>query len=117
LPPQLDALWTVDGTVAYNASAVRELLLYSFRNRVPLIGLSAQWVKAGALYALDWDYPDLGEQAAELATIILHEGRAPASLLPVFPRTVRPVLNGKTQEHMKLQIPERWLAEMAEVFR
>ncbi len=117
LLPQLDALWAVDGSVSYNAAAVRELLLYSFRNRVPLIGLSAQWVKAGALYALDWDYPDLGRQAAELADTILREGAAPKSLPPVFPRLIRPVLNAKTLEHMKLQITERWLAEIAEVFR
>jgi putative ABC transport system substrate-binding protein len=117
LPPQLDALWAVDGTVAYNPAAVRELLLYSFRNRVPLIGLSSQWVKAGALYALDWDYADLGRQAAELADAILKKGNSPASLSPVFPRSVRLVLNSKTAEHMKLQIADRWLMEMAEVFR
>lgn len=117
LPPQLDALWAVDGATAYSASAVRELLLYSFRNRVPLVGLSAQWVKAGALYALDWDYGDLGAQTAELAKAILLKNVLPSALPPLSPRKVRPVLNLKTAEHMKLAIPERWLAEMAEVFQ
>lgn len=117
LPSQLDALWAVDGAAAYSPAAVRELLLYSFRNRVPLIGLSSQWVKAGALYALDWNYNDLGEQAAELAKEILLQGAMPASLPPQSPRRVRPVLNLKTAEHMKLQIPERWLPEMSEVFQ
>ncbi len=117
LPPQLDALWAVDGAAAYSASAVRELLLYSFRNRVPLVGLSAQWVKAGALYALDWDYGDLGAQTAELAKAVLLKGSAPTSLPPPSPRKVRPVLNLKTAEHMKIPIPDRWQAEMAEVFQ
>lgn len=116
LPSQLDALWAVDGAAAYSTAAVRELLLYSFRNRVPLIGLSAQWVKAGALYALDWDYSDLGKQAAELAKDILLKGTPPASLPPQTPRKARLVLNMKTADHMKLQISDRWLPEMAEVF-
>lgn len=117
LPPQLDAVWAVDGTVAYNAASVRELLLYSFRNRVPLIGLSAQWVKAGALYALDWDYTDLGTQAAELANSILQKNSSPEALAPLFPRKVQLVLNSTTAEHMKLKIADRWLSEMTEVFR
>nr|WP_305888627.1 ABC transporter substrate binding protein [Methylomonas sp. SURF-2] len=115
LPPQLDALWVVDGASAYSAAAVRELLLYSFRNRVPLIGLSAQWVKAGALYALDWDYWDLGAQLADLAADILLKGIPPAALPPRAPRKVRAVLNLKTAEHMKLRIAERWLPELSEV--
>lgn len=115
LPPQLDALWAVDGASAYSAATVRELLLYSFRNRVPLIGLSAQWVKAGALYALDWDYQDLGAQAADLAKAILLKGIPPTSLSPLTPRKVRTVFNGKTAEHMRLPIEDRWRAEMVEL--
>lgn len=117
LPSQLDALWAVEGASAYNAAAVRELLLYSFRNRVPLIGLSAQWVKAGALYALDWDFSDLGLQTAELAKSILLQGSAPSSLIPQTPHKARLVLNLKTADHMKLQISERLLSEMSEVFQ
>ncbi len=117
LPTQLDALWAVDGAAAYNPAAVRELLLYSFRNRVPLIGLSAQWVKAGALYALDWDYSDLGAQSADLAKDILLKGISPASLTPLTPRKVRPVFNTKTAEHMKLYISDRLLSEMSEVIQ
>jgi putative ABC transport system substrate-binding protein len=115
LPSQLDALWAVDGASTFNVSTIRELLLYSFRNRVPLIGLSSQWVKAGALYALDWDFDDIGEQAAEVAKSILLQGISPAAIPPQSPRKIRPVVNLKTAEHMKLQIPERLLSEMTEV--
>ncbi|TPQ25929.1 ABC transporter substrate-binding protein [Methylomonas koyamae] len=115
LPAQLDALWAVDGVAAFNAVAVRELLLYSFRNRTPLIGLSEQWVRAGAIYALDWDYADLGAQAADLAWRILANGAAPSSLPPQSPRKVRVIYNGRTLEHMKLSFPERWLGEISEV--
>lgn len=115
LPSQLDAIWALDGVAAFNATTVKELLLYSFRNRTPLIGLSEQWVKAGAIYALDWDYADLGSQAAELALAILANGKTPSELSIQTPRKVRPVFNSKTAEHMKLNLPQRWLPEMTEV--
>jgi putative ABC transport system substrate-binding protein len=115
LPTQLDALWAVDGVAAFNAVAIRELLLYSFRNRTPLIGLSEQWVKAGALYALDWDYADLGDQAAGLVRAILANGSTPDRLSTQPPRKVRLIFNGKTAEHMKLSFPDRWLSDMTEV--
>lgn len=116
IPSQSDAIWAIDAS-AFNPISVRELLLYSFRNRTPLIGLSAQSVKAGAFYALDWDYNDLGVQAAELAWSILSKG-TPASAIPIqFPRKVRPVLNSKTAEHMNIPISEQWLPEISEIFR
>lgn len=115
LPSQLDALWAMNNVAAFNATTVRELLLYSFRNRTPLIGLSEQWVKAGAIYALDWDYTDLGSQAAELVWAILANGKTPGQLPIQSPRKVRPVFNSKTAEHMKLNFPQRWLPEMTEV--
>ena len=117
LPNQLDALWVVNGVAAFNSATVQELLLYSFRNRTPLIGLSAQWVKAGAIYALDWDYVDLGKQLGELAGTILQKGVSPSSLVPIEPRKVRPVFNMKTAEYMKLDVANQWLPEMGEVLR
>ena len=117
LPEQLDVLWAVDCASAFNPAGIRELLLYSFRNRTPLIGMSAQWVKAGAYYALDWDYTDLGAQSAELAWDILQKKLIPAALPIHEPRKVRPVLNSKTAEHMKLQVSDHWLPELGEIFQ
>ncbi|KJV05867.1 ABC transporter substrate-binding protein [Methylocucumis oryzae] len=116
LNTQLDAVLTLQGPT-YNEAAIRELLLYSFRNRVPLIGLSAQWVKAGALYALDWDYQDLGIQAAEQAIEIIKNKTMPQSLTLQIPRKAKLVLNSQTVEYMKLDIPEAWLSEVTEVLQ
>ncbi|GAB6140281.1 hypothetical protein JCM14076_10100 [Methylosoma difficile] len=118
LPAQLDAVWAVDGVAAFNTgTAVQELLLYSFRNRTPVIGLSAQWVKAGAIYALDWDYLDLGTQAADLASNLIKKGVKPNAIKAQYPRKVRPVFNEKTAEHMKLPTSPVLLQDMAEVLR
>jgi len=114
LSPQLDAFWILDASV-FNNAAIRQLLLFSFRNRIPLIGLSAPWVKAGALYALDWDYYDMGEQAADLALKILQQKQKPSSLSPLHPRTIRPVYNPKTADYMKLKLDTHTSPPMVEV--
>jgi putative ABC transport system substrate-binding protein len=88
--------------------------LFSFRHQIPLIGHSTPWVKAGALYALDRDYTDIGLQCAEMAGKIL-AGQAASSLPPVPPRKVRYTLNRKTAEQMKLDLPVRAFRDAAEV--
>jgi putative ABC transport system substrate-binding protein len=115
LPLRLDALWPVDGARLFAPASVRELLLHSFRNRLPLIGMSASWVQAGALYALEWDYADLGRQCAELAQDILRQGKAAHSLPIQSPRLAHLTVNLNTAAHMKLEWPLELLQEAQEV--
>jgi putative ABC transport system substrate-binding protein len=114
LADRADVLWGVTDPVVFNPETARSLLIFSFRNQIPLIGHSTPWVKAGALYALDRDYGDIGVQCAELAEKII-SGRAPSSLPPVPPRKIRYTLNRKTAEQMKLELPERAFRDAAEV--
>jgi putative ABC transport system substrate-binding protein len=114
LANRADVLWGITDPMIYNSETAKSLLVFSFRHQIPLIGLSTPWVKAGALYALDRDYQDIGVQCAQLAEKIL-EGRTPGSLQPVPPRKVRYSLNQRTATQMKLQFPERVLREAAEV--
>ena len=73
------------------------MLLFSFRQQIPFVGLSDEWVKAGALYALERDYPDLGAQAGGLAVKILGE-TPPRALPPQTPRTILYDINLKTAQ-------------------
>jgi putative ABC transport system substrate-binding protein len=47
-----DVLLALPNAEIYNSSTIRNILLATYRNRVPLIGLSAAYVKAGALAAI-----------------------------------------------------------------
>jgi len=114
LANRADVLWGITDPMIYNPETAKSLLMFSFRHQIPLVGQSTPWVKAGALYALDRDYQDIGVQCAQLAARIL-EGRAPNSLQPVPPRKVRYSLNRRTAAQMKLEFPERVLREAAEV--
>ncbi len=116
----VDALWSIPDDTVLTPQTARQILLFSFRNRIPVVGLSAAWVKAGALYALDWDFEDLGRQCAELAAPLVHgitsgTGPAgPASFAP--PRKATYVVNAKTFRYMKLGLPDALLRGAREVF-
>jgi len=116
LPSTIGALWGLGESRLLSPQTAHEILLYSFRNRIPLVGLSSSWVKAGALYALDRDYDDLGRQCAEIADQIL-KGKAASGIPLATPRRVLYSLNLKTAEHMKLEFPEEVIRSAAEVYR
>lgn len=105
LSREVEALWGLPDRLVLSPQTAKNILLFSFRNRIPFIGLSTSWVKAGALYALHWDYRDLGAQCGELA-IRSMRGTPLSGLSPARPRTVRYSLNLRTADHMKLKIPE-----------
>jgi len=103
LNKRADVLWGVADQIVLNPQTVKPILLFSLRNRIPFVGLSATWVKAGALYALDRDYKDIGRQCGELALKIL-QGTAPSALPPVPPRKVVYSVNLKTAHLLKLDL-------------
>jgi putative ABC transport system substrate-binding protein len=96
-----DVLWGVADPIVLNPQTAKPILLFALRNRIAFVGLSEAWVKAGALYALDRDYRDIGAQCGELALKIL-QGAAPRSLPPVPPRKVLYSVNLRTARHLKL---------------
>lgn len=109
-----DVIWGIADHVVMTPQTAKSLLLYSFRNRIPLTGLSTAWVKAGALYALDRDYVDIGVQLAELAQKILGGVNA-KSLAPLTPRKVVYAINLKTSRQMKLELSADLVNNAAEV--
>jgi len=116
LANRADVLWGISDAMIYSPETAKSLLLFSFRHQIPLVGQSTPWVKAGALYALDRDYQDIGVQCAQLALRIL-EGRTAGSLQPVPPRRVRYSLNLRTAAQMKLEFSAGVIRGAAEVIR
>ncbi|MBZ0157661.1 MAG: hypothetical protein K8I29_15800 [Alphaproteobacteria bacterium] len=115
LANRADVLWGVADKLALNPQTVRYLLLFSYRNRIPFIGLSREWVKAGALYSLDWDFADVGAQCGEMAVKVL--GRVPVSALPpVPPRKVAYSINLTTVRHMRIEIADENIRNAYRVF-
>jgi putative ABC transport system substrate-binding protein len=82
----VDVILGLPDATVYSQQAAKALLLFSFRHKIPLVGLSDAWVKAGALYALDWDYEEVGGYCASLAFRQLAAGRPSAPPAPPRPR-------------------------------
>jgi putative ABC transport system substrate-binding protein len=101
----VDVLWGISDKTVLTPQTAKDILLFSFRNRIPFVGLSASWVKAGAYYALDRDYNDIGLQCGEMAYRIL-KGSGIQSLHPVSPRKIVYSLNMKTAGQIKIDVPE-----------
>lgn len=110
-----DVFWGINDQLVVTPQTARNLLLFSFRNRIPFIGLSEAWVKAGALFALDREYQDIGRQCAELADKILAGSQA-GDLPPETPQRVKYILNRHTAEQMKLELPPGLLQDAAKVY-
>jgi len=114
LTNRADVLWSLNDPVVYNPETARSLLLFSLRNRIPMIGQSSAWVRAGALYALDRDYEDVGAQCAQLMIQVL-AGALPADLAPVPPRKVRYAVNMRTAADIGLTLSDAVVRGAAEV--
>ncbi len=99
----LDALMVLPDAEVLSPQAARALLTVSMRQRVPLVGPAGSWVRAGALYALEWDYEDLGQQCADVAQRLLGLRAQPAATQP--PRRTVLVINRRAAQHLRVAVP------------
>ncbi|MGC3963288.1 MAG: ABC transporter substrate binding protein [Rhodocyclaceae bacterium] len=76
-------LMAVPDTAVFNSQTIPNLLLSAYRFRVPVVGFSQAYVKAGALIALYSTPAQIGTQSAEVARGVLAGGAVPA---PQYPR-------------------------------
>jgi len=112
LEGNVDAIWMVPDTTAITRESMKYVLLFSFRNGLPLIGLSEKYVKNGALFALSFDSEDIGRQAGEIAEKIL-DGKGVDTAGIYSPRLLKLSINIKTAEKIGLSVPEK-LVRMAD---
>ena len=112
---QIDVLWSLTDAVVISPQTAQPILLFCFRNKIPLVGLSSTWVKAGALYSLDWDYGDIGRQTGELVQRIV-QGAKPAELPAAMPRKLTYAINIKSAEQLGLDVPRGLVQGARQVF-
>ena len=79
---QIDVLLALPDPAIYNRNTLANVLLSTYRYRIPVIGFSAGLVKAGALGSVFSSPEQLGQQAAELALQILENPEARIHTLP-----------------------------------
>jgi putative ABC transport system substrate-binding protein len=111
----VDVLWGIPDEVVLNPQTAKQILLFCYRNRVPFVGPSEAWVKAGALYALDRDYAAIGAQCGKMAMALLN-GTRPEAIESETPDKITYFVNLKTAQHMKVDINKDLLAKANGVY-
>jgi len=108
-------LWGLADSLTLTPETARPFLLFSLRNRIPFFGISEAWVRAGAIYALDRDYGDVGRQCGELAVRIL-KGETPVSIRPQPPRKVTYFVSQRAADVLGIQVSDEILKGARAVF-
>ncbi len=78
-----EVLFVLPDADVYNAGTIRNILLAAYRKKIPLIGISQAYVKAGALCAVYSTPEQVAEQAAAMVKHYAEQGRLPAAQYPV----------------------------------
>ncbi len=78
-----DLLLAIPDPALYNANSISDILLTAYRYRVPVIGFSPAYVKAGALMALYSSTAQVGAQVVDIAREVLAGRSLPP---PQYPR-------------------------------
>jgi putative tryptophan/tyrosine transport system substrate-binding protein len=98
-----DALWSVPDSVVLSRRLAQQILLHTIRHQVPLMGLSEQHVKAGALFALVTSHDENGQQAAERVRRVL-AGETAGRIPIATPRALEVVFNARTADSVNVTL-------------
>lgn len=85
-----DLLLAVPDSAIYSSGNVRNILLTSYRRKIPLVGISRAYVNAGALCAIFSTPEQLAEQAGETVVSFMRNRRLPE---PQYPASFSIALN------------------------
>ena len=101
----IDALWLVPDETVLSQAVVQQMLLLSYRWKIPLLGLSDRHAQMGALLALSFaSGEDIGRQAGELAQAIL-AGRPVTDVPYTNARKLYLTVNLKAAQKLGLEVP------------
>jgi len=97
-----DLLLAVADSQVYNSGSIQNILLASFRARVPLLAFSPAYTRAGALLALYVTPAQVGAQAAALAFTVLRGNALPET--PVYSKDFDVAVNDHVARSLGLTI-------------
>lgn len=98
-----DVLLALPDPYVVNVSTAQNLLLTAFRFRVPVIGYSAAYVRAGALAAVYSTPRQIGLEAAQIVRQVWRGSAMPA---PRYPRNFSIAINRALAENLGLDLPD-----------
>ncbi|MBI5556149.1 MAG: hypothetical protein HY885_00765 [Deltaproteobacteria bacterium] len=95
--------------------ALEEIYLFSFREKVPLLGISKKHVREGSLFALEFDPESSGRSLGMMAEAALKQQNSMRNqALP--PRHFNLYINRNTADKMGIAVPEAMLKKATQVY-
>jgi putative tryptophan/tyrosine transport system substrate-binding protein len=104
-----DLLLAVPSPQVYNSSSIQNILLSSYRARVPFIGFSPSYVQAGAVFAVHSTPAMVSRQAAVMARNLLMGRGLPAA--PQYPQDFSVSVNDQVARSLGLKLDAAALAD------
>jgi putative tryptophan/tyrosine transport system substrate-binding protein len=101
---RVNLLWAFPDTTVFSPETAPYIILETLRHRIPFMGLSQNFVKAGSLLGLYCDFQDIGMQAATMAGEIL-DGKHPAGGGIVPPRKALLAINLRVADVIGFNFP------------
>ena len=114
LDKKIDIFWTFSDRTVFTPETSRYILLHSLRKKIPLIGFSPQFAKAGALMAIYGNYHDMGRQAALLGKELTETGKW--KVRHIEPRQINIAINMKVANVMGVSFPESIIMSANETY-
>lgn len=102
-----DALLLLPDISLLTRTALEETFLFSFRNKVPLLGISKKHVRHGALFALEFDTRHIGKRLGKMAMESLQGNLQQKKAVPS--QQFNLYVNKGTAEKMGISIPDKML--------
>jgi len=101
----IDALWIVPDETILAQAVVQQMLLFSYRRKIPVLGLSDRHAQMGALLSLSFaSSEDIGRQAGEAAKAVLG-GKPPGQIPYTTARKTNLVVNLKAAQKLGVEVP------------
>jgi len=101
---RVDALLLLPQKGLLSQTALEKAFIFSFREKVPVIGISEKYVKTGALFSLSFDPVQMEKQIIDLTAKVLARGTA-TGIPPSPPEKFTLFVNRKTAEATGVYIP------------
>ncbi len=110
---EFDAIWILPDPSIIHPLSLEYLMEYSIRERIPVLGYSKAFTKAGAIFSISSSYEDMGRQAALLSKKILNGDKAEKLY---YPERIHRFINIRVAKLLNITIPNQLFASIDQVY-
>ncbi len=105
LLPQADVMLAVVDSLVFNRTNAQRVLLTAYRHRVPLVGMSPAYVRAGAVAAVHATPAQIGRQLGDVLASFARNGSRQLPV-PQYPKQLTVTVNEQVARSLELAVPD-----------